>query len=266
MKTFFYTTNKSAAGLVAACLFINAAFATLPTDDHLTAGEILNLSAQHYAALSTYSDQGQVVTTIDGMVSTTTFITHLARPGCFLVEWQRTRRTSTTSTTSNTRAVFSLGAGDFLETGQGPQDEFNPDIALEMASPFSGGASVTIPMTFFQMSAGDELDGTGFGENRLPDEKVGKIDCFVLTSKRQDRTKTLWIGRKDFLIHQVQTVVGAQTIWDDMAHVTNESSESSTLLQQWTSTETITNIVVNQTLSRSDFSPNIPHFADSYSE
>jgi hypothetical protein len=233
--------------------------------DALTPGQILDLSARTYASLSSYSDQGQIVSAVDGVTTVTAFVTRLARPNMFIFAWQRSSATSYATDLAGPEAVYSFGMGDFLEAGNGPQDEQSPDIALDLASSYTSGASVTIPMIFFNLATRNELDES-FGEIRLPDAKVGAIDCYVLTKTSQGRTKTLWIGRKDFLIHQVQTVVSAQAMQAAMAKTTNESPEVSTLLQQSVSTQTIARIVLGQAFSRSDFLPNISHFGSPYDE
>jgi hypothetical protein len=199
------------------------------------------------------------------VTTTTSFITRLARPNMFIFAWQRSGTTSYATDLAAQAAVYSLGMGDFLEAGNGPEDEQSPDIALDLASSYTSGASVTVPMIFFNLPIRNELD-EAFGEIRLPDEKVETIDCYVLTKTSQGRTKTLWIGRKDFLIHQVQTVVSAQAMQAAMARTTNESPEVSTLLQQSVSTQTIAKIVLGQNVSRSDFLPNISHFGSPYAE
>ncbi len=233
--------------------------------DSLTPAQILKRSARTYASLSSYSDRGQIVSSVDGVTTVTSFFTRLARPNRFIFSWHRRETTAYATDLEAPKAVYSLGAGDFLEAGNGPQDEQSPDIALDLASSYTCGGSVTIPMIFFNLPIRNDLGDT-FGETRLPDEKVGAIDCYVLTKSSEGRTKTLWIGKQDFLIHQVQTVVSAQAMQAAMARTTNESPEVSTVLQQSVSTQTIAKIVLGQNFSRTDFLPNISHFGSPYAE
>jgi hypothetical protein len=138
----------------------------------------------------------------------------------------------------------------------------NRDIALAKAAAFSSGAAVTIPMAFFSMQSEDELGSLVFGESRQTDGKVGNVDCYVFTRESQGQTKTLWIGKQDFLIHQLRTVTSAEA----MQAVAKWDPEIMSDLHGFTLTETHTNIVVNKQFLRSDFIPSMPHFAPSNDE
>jgi hypothetical protein len=236
------------------------------TDDSLSTGQIFKKAGESYASLITYSDEGKIVTTVDGTTSTTAFLTRLARPNFYLVEWQQNGDSAHSAQDFIAQAVWFSGAGDFLDTGNGPQNEGNPTVALEMAAPSSGGASTTIPMTFFKIPSGNALDDSGFGERRRPDEKVGAVDCYVFSSESQGRTKTLWIGKDDFLIHQVRTVISSEAMQSALVQITKETPQTTAFLHGFTSTETHTNIVINKPLARSDFIPAIPHFATPYED
>jgi hypothetical protein len=240
---------------------ISTVLASGATNDNLSADQIFKKSAETYASLTAYSDQGQVVTTVDGSTKVTSFLTRLARPDFYLIEWQQGGDASYFSQAAGAQAVWSSGAGDFLETGYGPQNEGDPEVALDIASEFSGGASATIPMTFFNLPLGRAFDDSVFEERRQPDEKVGKMDCYVFSSELQGKTRTLWIGKQDFLIHQVQTVISAEAMQAAVARIPSETPQMAALLHEFTSTETHTNIVLNESFSRSDFIPTIPHFA-----
>jgi hypothetical protein len=77
----------------------------------------------------------------------------------FIFAWQRSGTTSYATDLAAQAAVYSLGMGDFLEAGNGPEDEQSPDIALDLASSYTSGASVTVPMIFFNLPIRNELDG-----------------------------------------------------------------------------------------------------------
>jgi hypothetical protein len=234
--------------------------------DSLSTSQIFKKTGESYASLITYSDEGKIVETVDGTTSTTTFMTRLDRPNFYLVEWQQTGDSAHSTQDAIAQAVWFAGAGDFLDTGNGAQDEGSPAVALDAAASFSGGASTTIPITFFKISSGSGLDDSVFDERRQPDEKVGTVDCYVFSSESQGRTRTLWIGKEDFLIHQVQTVISSEAMQAAVAQVTEETTQTTVLLHGFTSTETHTNIVINKPLARSDFIPAIPHFAPLYED
>jgi hypothetical protein len=236
------------------------------TVDSLSTSQIFKKAGENYASLITYSDEGKIATTVDGTILTTTFMTRLARPNFYLVEWQQNGDSVYSSQNAIAQAVWCSGTGDFLETGNGAQDEGSPDVALDLAASYSDEASTTIPMTFFKIPSGNGLDDSVSGERRQPDEKVGPFDCYVFSSESQGRTRTLWIGKEDFLIHQVQTVISSEAMQAAVAQVMEETPETTAFLHGFTSTETHTNIVINKPLARSDFIPAIPHFAPRYED
>lgn len=134
----------------------------------------------------------------------------------------------------------------------GPENEGSRNIALAKANALSSGASATIPMAFFNTQWGNELNGAMFSEKRQTDEKIGNIACYVFTRESQGQMKTLWIGKQDFLIHQIQTVTSAEAMLSMAARWDPEIMSD---LHGFTSTETHTHIVKNKQFLRSDFIP-----------
>jgi hypothetical protein len=99
------------------------------------------------------------------------------------------------------------------------------------------------------------------GDKQQADEKVGSIDCYVLTGESQSgETKTFWIGKQDFLIRKVQTVIGANAMQAAWNGVADGCPDMVAALHGFTSIETHTNIVLNQQFSRADFVPSFPLF------
>jgi outer membrane lipoprotein-sorting protein len=223
--------------------------------DSLAPGQIFQKAQEKYASLTSYSDEGQIVATMNDTTITTTFAIRLARTNFYIIEWQQNTESSYSTNNTLTQAVWSSGAGNFLEMGKGPQNEESQDIALAKATELSGGAAGAIPRTFFNMQWGDQLDGSGFYENRQTDEKVGGISCYVFTRELPGRTRTLWIGKQDFLIHQIRTVTTAEAMQAMLARVAKGDHEINSDIHSFTSTETHTNIVVNKWFLRSDFIP-----------
>jgi hypothetical protein len=131
-------------------------------------------------------------------------------------------------------------------------------MALGGATGISGGAAATIPGTFFRMNWGNQLGGSAVNEKKQPDEKIGGADCYVLTSDLKGRTRTLWIGKQDFLIHQARTVTSAEAMKATLAEAAKRLPESiagrpKSEPQGITSTETHANIVLNKKFSSADF-------------
>ncbi|HEX5399294.1 MAG TPA: sigma-70 family RNA polymerase sigma factor, partial [Verrucomicrobiae bacterium] len=220
--------------------------------DKLTPAEIFQKSKDAYASLSSYSDDGKTVAVLNGMTFTTTFSIKLQRPNFYRIEWKQ----QVSPDYANTGVVWSDGKGNFLVMGNGPaQDEESQESALGGATGVSGSAAATIPGTFFKMNWGNQLGGSVTGQTPQADEKVDDVDCYVFTSELKGATKTLWIGKKDFLIYQVRTVSSTEVVkaaLDQAAKVTGVHPQN---VPQGgiTSTETHFNIMVNKKFQPSDF-------------
>jgi len=226
--------------------------------DNAVTGEIFKNAQEKYASMTSYSDEGQTVATVSGSTLTTTFIIKLARPNLYRIEWQQKNESAYSTTTTKPEAVWSAGAGDFLEMGFGVQKQKGQETALSSAVGISASASSSIPGTFFKMNWGNQL-GSVSGEKQQADEKVGDVDCYVFTSElKKGITRTLWIGKQDFLIHQVRNVTSAEA---EKAMLTKAAKDHPEILASLaimgfsgiTSTETHTNILVNPKLSATDF-------------
>jgi hypothetical protein len=156
---------------------------------------------------------------------------------------------------ANKGVVWSAGDGDLIILGNRPaRKEANKESALSSATGVSGSAAATIPGTFFRMNWGNQLGGSTANEKQQADEKVGDVDCYVFTGELKGRTRTLWFGKKDFLIHQVRTVTSAEAMKAALEQAAKVTGVRPQLAPQGiTSTETHVNIVVNKQFSPSDF-------------
>ena len=261
LKLMTYAKLKLALYIGAAIVLVGGATTVaLSSDragDNAVTGEIFKNAQEKYASMTSYSDEGQTVATVSGSTITTTFTIKLARPNLYLIEWQQKNESAFSTTTTKTEAVWSSGAGDFLDMGLGVQKQMSKEDALSSAAGISSSASSSIPGTFFQMNSGNQL-GSASGEKQQADEKVGDVDCYVFASESKGRTKTLWIGTQDFLIHQVRMVTSAEA---EKALLTKAAKDHPEILASLaimgfsgiTSTETHTNILVNPKLSATDF-------------
>jgi RNA polymerase sigma factor (sigma-70 family) len=232
MKIMTWMKLKFAAGVGVAALLAGGvatvAISQTSGDDKL-AQEIVAKSHDAYAALSSYSDSGAVVSQIAGQNVTTTFNTRLQRPNLYRIDW-----TQTAGTVTSKGIVWSDGSGDNLQiiapdfltaaTGQKkndkPQKMPNMKTALALATPLSAFAASTIPGTFFKQDLGDFTGPAASGRYPLKienDAKVGDVDCYVVSSEMIDLSKVpnigkpgkvstmFWIGKKDFLVRQTRT-------------------------------------------------------------
>jgi outer membrane lipoprotein-sorting protein len=228
-----YAKLKLALGITAGILLAGGAVTVAVSQtgggDNLTAQVIAGKSRAAYAALSSYSDSGTVVSQIAGQDLTTTFNTRLQRPNLYRIDW-----TQTSGNFTSKGVVWSDGSGDNLQitapdfltaaTGQKkndqPQKMPNMQTALALATPLSASAASTIPGTFFKQDLGDFTGPAASGRYPLKienDAKVGDVDCYVVSSEMIDLSKVpnigkpgkvstmFWIGKRDFLVHQTRT-------------------------------------------------------------
>jgi outer membrane lipoprotein-sorting protein len=259
LKIMTHAKIKWALGIGAAIVLAGGATTVVLSSDAagdaLPPGEIFKKAQENYASLTSYSDEGKTVATLSGTTLTTTFNIRLARPNLYRIQWEQPVNLSY----ANKGVVWSAGDGDFLVMGNGDAlKEAGQESALSSATGISGSAAATIPGTFFKMNWGNQLGGSVAGEKQQADGKVGDVDCYVFTSESKGRTRTLWIGRQDFLIHQVRNVTSAEAMKAELDEAAKGHPEIAARLQQSglqgiTSTETHTDIVVNKKFSSSDF-------------
>jgi len=88
--------------------------------DNLSPAEIFKRAQDKYASLSSYSDEGKVVCTLNGMNITTAFTIRLARPDLYRIEWNQSYPNLPKG---QTMAVWSAGSGDFLDMGTGARKQ-----------------------------------------------------------------------------------------------------------------------------------------------
>jgi RNA polymerase sigma factor (sigma-70 family) len=241
MKTMTWWKTKFAVGIGGAAL-LTVGVATIAVsrggNGTLTAREIAKESQDAYAALTSYSDTGKVVASGGGTSTETTFSMRLQRPNLFRVEWTQTGGFYTSKGLvwgDGTGNFFVMDAADKVDAAK-PQKVRDLQGAIGMATGVSSSAASDIPGTFFNQAWGNQLaslTGPRGKAERVPDEKVGDTDCYVLTrslgpvqlprnmGSSGTTTTRLWIGKQDHLIHQIETTTeGASTklkITDDNA-------------------------------------------------
>jgi RNA polymerase sigma factor (sigma-70 family) len=305
LKLMTYAKLKLAFGITAGILLAGGA-ATVALSQTGSGGEptpetIMKKSQAAYAGLSSYSDSGKVTAEVGNYTIPTTFNIRLQRPNFYRIEW-----TQTTAFFTNGGVVWSAGNGDFMLTKHGqynvqPSRYNDMTTVLAAATGISGSASATIPGTFFKQNWGDALkfNPTKSALQKLKDEKVGDVDCYVLSTftdpaslpnagelpenggRMGKTTTTLWIGKRDYLIHQFQTLTdGASITLPRISDATikamlegrkkqatpenmdamrtqlesvNKQVQSSIAGGKIISTQTHENIVVNQKFSPADF-------------
>lgn len=230
----------------------------------LSAADIIRRTQDKYADLISYRDEGATVSTLGQTIaSSLTFTLKLGRTNLYQVVWQKAGGTGTGG-----GMVWSAGNGDFMWLGKGSRLQKIKDLTTTLASAtgLSGGAAGSIPGTFFNLGWGGQLGTTMMAATRSPDDKVGLTDCYVLTHGSGGRTNTLWIGKTDFLIHQIENFTSGavvKTVLEAQARQNPQlqamlDDPASQLTQNVDTIETHNSIVINQPLTPADFDFQVP--------
>ncbi len=259
MKTMMWLKLKF-VGSVGAIVLLAGGAATVaisqtsnPTGP--SAQEIVQRSQDAYAALSSYCDEGTSVATIGTTkVAPHTFSIKLARPNLYRVDWAQD-----SGFFNQTGLVWSAGSGDFSKMSHSSRTtttNSNMETALSSATGVSGGAAGSIPGTFFKMNWGNKLGASMQSATRKPDDKIGEVDCYVLAQSLKGHTTTMWIGKQDFLIRQIETDTSADILKAELEAQAEKRPEMhlpTSVAGDVKSIETHTNIIVNQKFSPVDF-------------
>lgn len=166
---------------------VTIAVSQVSNDTRATVQDIAKESQGAYAALTSYSDEGKVVSTGGSENGETTFAIRMQRPNLYRIEWTQTGGLYTGKGT-----VWSDGTGNFLVEGAANQMENakprkmqSVQMALGMATGLSASAASEIPAAFFNQGWGNSLGVLargGSATHRENDEKIGDTECFVITS------------------------------------------------------------------------------------
>ncbi|HEV2329917.1 MAG TPA: hypothetical protein VGY56_14140 [Verrucomicrobiae bacterium] len=230
---------------------------------NLPASQIFEKVRENYASLSSYSDQGKISTTMDGVVITTEFTTRLARPNLYRIEWDRYANPPSSTDNTAIRGTWSSGAGDYVQTGLGMLRQPSRDIGFAKVAASSSAGLVAVPGMFFDAQGSGQPAET-INLDRLADDKVNNIECYHLVGElASGETNSFWIGKRDFLIHQFRTDVSPKVMTAALGGLTGQVWEPMNDFHGFSSIEMFTNIVVNKQFSRADFVPSFPLFTRS---
>lgn len=257
MKTMTWLKLKFAMSIGIVALLaggvVKVAISQTSHSGRLGAPEIIKRSQAAYAALTSYSDEGKTVFSLG--TNPTTFSIKLARPNLYHIGWTGDRGFFT-----GTGLVWSAGSGYFYKMDQfnTPIKNDNMDMSLISAIGVSGGAAASIPGTFFNLHWGNKLGAAMQTAIIKPDEKIDAVDCYVLTQKNAGGTQTLWIGKQDFLIRQIEGDCSLADIIASMEALAKQHPGIKLLPNMGgyiKTVETHRNIVTNPPLTESDFAP-----------
>jgi hypothetical protein len=226
----------------------------------LTAGQIFETMRENYASLFSYSDRGQIITTMGGTVITTDFTTRLARPNLYRIQWNQKSQSPFTTDDTGPLGAWSSGAGNYMQIGMGVRRLFDREDALVHLAASSGGAVANVPSIFFNSQRSGSPNQI-IGLDRLADDKIGKIECYVITGQTESgQTETFWVGKDDLLIHQIRTEVSPAVMQSALDSATGDKVDMTAHSYGSSSIETYTNMVVDKRFTHQDFVPSFPLF------
>jgi hypothetical protein len=181
----------------------------------ITPAEIIKNVKAKYAGLDSIAFDSAIVLDIDTTDSeidggprkvVTTCKVRLARPGFYRIEWKTARQGAGARTSADVGAAWSSGERHFLLSGGKVTEPDGLDYTFSAATGISNGA-VEIPHFFFDRSPA--LLECMYSATVLPDENVGGIDCYVLSTDIAGKKRILWIS-KDFLVIQIRSHYGGK--------------------------------------------------------
>jgi RNA polymerase sigma factor (sigma-70 family) len=247
LKIMAWTKAKTAiiVGVGAALLLLGGAIALKVANrnvgDKSTAGEILQKAQASYDALSSYSDSGKSINETSGRSQTSAFAVKFARPDRWVVQG-----TQTVGQTSHTMTFWPADGQVFMLADQARYFSLaeNDDHLLQASTGNSAASGLSVAGIFFHKNWDVSIEKLATNPNvsRQSDEKVAGVNCYVLATTVLAYKVTLWIGQKDFLIRQRNIVSVPQPNPQD----------------NWSFTETHTDIQLNKVFSADDLKPRIP--------
>jgi len=215
MKTMTWLKMKFAVGIGVIALLagsaVTVAFSQIGESDNLPPKEIMKKAMDKYASLNSYADIGKYVSVRNGKTNNvSTFKIQLGRTNLYRIEFEETPFPAVPTR----GAVWSAGKGDFAMFGENDfgskgRIEKLPDMksALLRAALAGWGAA----NAFFNLGGNLKVLSI-WDPNKVEkqnDEKIGSVDCYVISGTENNLTRTVWIGKRDFLLHQSQTIAKA---------------------------------------------------------
>jgi RNA polymerase sigma factor (sigma-70 family) len=280
LKTMGWSYPKQmGAVLLAALLLTGAGLGSLSArreiPDGLTPGDIYRRTRQRYDSLTSYRANGEESMGYGGQRKTFAFYTHLGRPDYYRVEWAMPIFTEgNIETVPDLGALWSAGKGPFIMTGSLPAPgsgrtpsplqtflccKMDDDQRAIISVLGLADGAMSVPVIFLKPGF-DRLNEIAEGPDvqRLKDETVDGFRCFVLArtfghkfakSGTPPRMEKFWIGKNDFLIHQIEN----DTVGINPFQPKQTASSTVTLIK-------FRNIKVDEPVSARDFDYPMPRY------
>jgi RNA polymerase sigma factor (sigma-70 family) len=234
---------------------------------NITAAKILEQTQQKYSGLMSYSDTWRSVAFLgatqvsDNLVYSNQMM--LGRPLLYRIESICDTRpiASTAIWSAGDGVLWSMFAGRAAGRDQLIYREERPTATNYVPEFHVLFPSSPIPCAFFNKQDWDSLPALAQARDlaRLADESIGTNDCYTVaaTTKAPVFNITLWIGKNDFLIHQMRFVwvsgnAQPRRLGSPPSPFGNVEKVTNTVI------ETRENIVVNQSLPKTSFMRPLP--------
>lgn len=166
-----------------------------------SSAQILKKAQETYASLSSYSDTGKIISETVDYTLTNSFSIRLARPNLYRIEWNENSENGICWSSGDTNYIHMRLNGIWTPV----REESNPRNAIAQSSVLAVPAAF-LGKIYSEINWGDNLAFFASSPEvvRLADEKIKNDECYVFNIKGQP-TIYLWIGKTDFLIHQIKT-------------------------------------------------------------
>lgn len=196
---------KNFLRILGAVFLFSAIRAESATTNQPTPQDIIQKMYNAYSNLTSYSDSGIVRTMVSAggqsRVQMTWFSMIFKKPGYLLVEW-----TVPAGGLKDTYVLWREKKDTFVYSERLKQYRKDQSLAgtIDTWKFNSGGAVRHVPcmlMKIMNKQEFDDLTGlkiTGF-------EKVGDIECGIISGARKESRVRLWIGKKDYLLRKMET-------------------------------------------------------------
>ncbi len=233
----------------------------------LSNADILSRSSNAYKSLVSYKDDEKYYENFFGQIVGASGNVKIRPPDLYRIEWKY-------DASEKEGAAWSDGHGNFLLEGgvAKNEDEFFEKYAGKLGSDqikslsrqaiFSIGLFTAIPDILVNKGSDDiAANKVGDSRQRLPDQSIEGVECYVLRDDWRKTLRTVWIGQSDFLIRQImliktnspEYIKAIQDARGNLEQVVPNCIPVNIEQKGFISIETHSNIILNQAYPEADF-------------
>lgn len=224
----------------------------------LEVDEILKRVGETYKGLTSYKAQGDSVSTMDmsqispmlkdPQKASASLSILLGKPDLYRIEWDRQGGPK-----SMKGAAWSSGKGDYVRTVAGATKYKTRDLALGMAGASSGTLGAVLAGLFFNSTNSLTVALKNYAKSK--NETLNGRKCYVVTGQAASQNLQFWIHKDDFLIAQVEVVLGGKMDDSVLAGLNAAQKAQAQMMSKVKGNiiETYQNIETNKVLNPGDF-------------